>query len=164
MTGGCLIQVVTWAGLTVLLSDWRASTTVDNFSVIRWMRWQHRSMHYTALHLCYHYVNTALRSFPAKSSWCQNKQVCHGVKVCSYIAQYAVCRTAQSVLHCTPLQTCSFQCQLNISSEAFSHSAIIAWSKFLTYPPLSIGWYSLIQLTELEQCGVHEIVQALKHQ
>ena len=35
------------------------------------------------------------------------------VKVCSFIARYPVHRTAQSALHFTPWQTCSFQGHLN---------------------------------------------------
>ena len=39
------------------------------------------------------------------------------VKVSSYIARYPVLRTAQSTLHFTPRQTCSFQCQLDFSGK-----------------------------------------------
>ena len=42
-----------------------------------------------------------------------NKQLCIKVKVRSYIARYPVHRTAQSALHFTPWQTCSFQGHLN---------------------------------------------------
>ena len=39
------------------------------------------------------------------------------VKVSSYIARYPVRRTAQSALHFTPWQTCSFQGHLNFSGK-----------------------------------------------
>ena len=44
------------------------------------------------------------------------------VKVRSYIARYPVCMTAQSALHFTPWQTCSFQGHLNFSGK---HSATL---------------------------------------
>ena len=46
------------------------------------------------------------------------------VKACFYIALYPVRWTAQSVLHFTPWQTCSFRLQLDFSGKHSSHAAI----------------------------------------
>ena len=49
--------------------------------------------------------------------------------------------------------------------EAFSHGGITAQRLFVhIYPPVSIARYSFIQLSELKQCGMKKIAQALKWQ
>ena len=48
------------------------------------------------------------------------------VKVCFYIAQYPVRWTAQSALHFTTWQTCSFRHQLGFSGKHSSHAALRA--------------------------------------
>ena len=70
------------------------------------------------------------------------------VKVRSYIARYPVRRTAQSALHFTPWQTCSFQGHLNFSGK---HSATLQLREdySFTFPPLSV-----LPGTELWQRGV----------
>ena len=57
------------------------------------------------------------------------------VKVSSYIAWYPVHRTAQSALHFTPWQTCSFQGHLNFCGK---HSAVLQLHEdySFTFPPL----------------------------
>ena len=59
------------------------------------------------------------------------------VKVRSYIARYPVRRTAQSALHFTSWQTCSFQSHLNFSGK---HSATLQLHEdySFTFPPLSV--------------------------
>ena len=59
------------------------------------------------------------------------------VKVRSYIARYPVHRTAQSALHFTPWQTCSFQGHLNffeligeiLSSHDIFYEMDVNWEK-----------------------------------
>ena len=58
---------------------------------------------------------------PDISTLCQTEMV---KRICFYIAQYPVRRTAQSVLHFTPWQTCSFRHQLDLSGKHSSHAAI----------------------------------------
>ena len=57
-----------------------------------------------------------------KSAWTKTKSK---AKVCFYntVAQYPVRWAAQSALHFTPWQTCSFRHQLNFSGKHFSHAA-----------------------------------------
>ena len=49
---------------------------------------------------------------------------CENVKVCFYIAQYPVRWTAQSALHFTPWQPCSFRHQLDFSGRHSSNATI----------------------------------------
>ena len=86
------------------------------------------------------------------------------VKVRSYIAQYPVLETAQSTLHFTHRQTCSFQGHFNFS---WKHSAILQLLRkdySFRYPCMSVARYSFIQLSELWQCGMKEIAKASKWQ
>ena len=81
-------------------------------------------------------------------------------KVSSYIAQYPVIRTVQSVLHFTSLTDLFTQTPSRLLWEASSHMLqIIRKGCLYTYPTLSIARYSLIQLSELEQCRVKKIAQ-----
>ena len=60
------------------------------------------------------------------------------VKVCSYIARYPVHRTAQSALHFTPWQTCSFQGHLNFFGKYSATLQLLREGYSFTYPPLSV--------------------------
>ena len=60
------------------------------------------------------------------------------VKVCSYIARYPVHRTAQSALHFTPWQTCSFQGHLNFFGKYSAMLQLLREGYSFTYPPLSV--------------------------
>ena len=82
--------------------------------------------------------------------------------VCLYKAQYPVRWTAQSALHVTPWQTCSFRHQLDFSGKHSSHAAITSEDYSLTFPPLSISRYSFIQLSELGHRGENENAQTSK--
>ena len=70
-------------------------------------------------------------------------------KVCFYIAHYPVRWTAQSTLHFTPWQTCSFLHQLRFSGKHSSQAAIAHEDYSLIFQPLSIARYSFIKLREL---------------
>ena len=63
-----------------------------------------------------------------------------------------------------PRQTCSFQRQLDFSGKHSATFQLLHEDYSFTYPPLSIARCSFIQLSELRQCGVNEIAQALKQQ
>ena len=84
---------------------------------------------------------------------------CHiVVKASSYIAQYPVLRTVQSALHFTSLTDLFTQTPSQLLREASSHMLqLIHEDCSYTYPPLSIGRYSFIQLSELEQCRVKKL-------
>ena len=69
------------------------------------------------------------------------------------VAQYAVLWTAQCDLHFTPWQTCPFRHQLDFSEKHSSQAANRREDYSLTFPPLSIARYSLIQLSELGRRG-----------
>ena len=78
------------------------------------------------------------------------------LKLCFYIAQYPVLRTAQSVftlyfpgrpVHSNTISTFLGSIQPHLMCESCSY----------TYPPLFIARHSFIQLSELEQCGVKSI-------
>ena len=60
------------------------------------------------------------------------------VKVRSYIARYPVHRTAQSALHFTPWQTCSFQGHLNFFGKYSATLQLLREGYSFTYPPLSV--------------------------
>ena len=60
------------------------------------------------------------------------------VKVRSYIAQYPVHRTAQSALHFTPWQTCSFQGHLNFSGKHSAMLQLLREDYSFTFPPLYV--------------------------
>ena len=82
------------------------------------------------------------------------------VKVSSYIAQYPVLRTAQSALHFTPWQTCSFQGHFK-----FCHTAITAPRLFVHISnTVYIARYAFIQLSELWQRGVIKLAKGSKRQ
>ena len=82
------------------------------------------------------------------------------VKASSYIAQYLVLRTAQSVLHFTSLTGLFTQTPSRLLWEASSHMLqLMRVGCSYTYPPLSIARYSFIQLSELEQCRVKKRAQ-----
>ena len=66
-------------------------------------------------------------------------------KVCFYIVPYPVRWTAQSALHFTPWQTCSFRHQLGFSGKQLCVKTIYS----LIFPPPSIAGYSFIQLGKL---------------
>ena len=76
------------------------------------------------------------------------------VKVSSYIAQYPILRIAQGALH--SLQSVAAmvnQIPSGLLWEAQSHAAINARRLFVyKHSPMSIVRYSVIQLSELEQC------------
>ena len=92
-------------------------------------------------------------------------QKCHiETKVCFYIAQYHVCLTAQSALHFTPWQTCSFRHQLDFSRKHSSHAAIMCEAYSLIFPPLSTARLTFTQMSELGRHGENENPQALKRQ
>ena len=54
------------------------------------------------------------------------------------IAQYPVHRTAQSALHFTPWQTCSFQGHLNFFGKYSATLQLLREGYSFTYPPLSV--------------------------
>ena len=92
-------------------------------------------------------------------TYCKKVKLLYGkkvkVKVCSYIARYPVHRTAQSALHFTPWQTCSF-----LLWEVFSHAAIAARRLFVHISTtVCIARYSFIQLSELWQRGVIKLAK-----
>ena len=69
----------------------------------------------------------------------RKNQLCSKVKVRSYIARYPVHRTAQSALHFTPWQTCSFQGHLNFFFWKYSGTLQLLHKGYsFTYPPLSV--------------------------
>ena len=68
--------------------------------------------------------------------------------VCFYIAQYPVHWIAQSALHFTPWQTCSFRHNLKVSGK---HSAILQLLRedySLTFPSLSIAEWTVVSWRE----------------
>jgi len=72
---------------------------------------------------------------------------------------YIICSDVKvvNVMSCIS-QACSYEHQV----EASSHAAIIARLIFVhKYPTLSVVSYSIIQLSELEQCRVKQIAQGL---
>ena len=76
-------------------------------------------------------------------------------KASSYIAQYPVLGTVQSVLQFTSLTDLFTQTPSRVLWEASSHMLqLMREGCSYTYPPLSIARYSFIQLSELEQCRV----------
>ena len=68
---------------------------------------------------------------------CASVWVCI-IKVCSYIARYPVHRTAQSALHFTPWQTCSFQSHINFFGKYSATLQLLREGYSFTYPPLSV--------------------------
>ena len=60
------------------------------------------------------------------------------VKVRSYIARYPVHRTAQSALHFTPWQTCSFQGHLNFFGKYSATLQLLREGYSFIYPSLSV--------------------------
>ena len=86
----------------------------------------------------------------------------HVKKVCSYIAQYPLIRTIQSALHFTSLADLFTQTPSRLHWEASSHMLqLMREGCSYTYPPLSIARYSVIQLSELEQCRVKKLAEGL---
>ena len=78
----------------------------------------------------------------------------------SYIAQYPVLRTVQGALHFTSLTDLFNQTSSRLLWEAFSHMLQLKCKGCsYTYPPLSMVRYSLIQLSELEQCTVKKLAK-----
>ena len=73
------------------------------------------------------------------------------LEVCFYKAQYRypVCLTAQMALHFTTLADLFILTPMRLLWEAFSHDEIPGKDYSLTFSPLSIARYSLIQLSEL---------------
>ena len=70
---------------------------------------------------------------PMSSKWsilCQYKTL----KVCFYMVQYPIRWTAQSALHFTSRQTCSFRHQLGFSGRHSSHAEITREDYLLTFP------------------------------
>ena len=92
-------------------------------------------------------------------------QLWMGLKeVRSYITQYPVLRTSQSVLHFTPWQTCSFQSHFNFSGK---HSATLKllredYSFVHISTTVCMAKYSFIQLNELWQRGVIRLAKGSK--
>ena len=76
------------------------------------------------------------------STWTLYKKV----KVCFYVVQYPVRWTAQSTVHFTPWQTCSFRHQLDFSRKHSIHAVITREGIFIFLPP-SISRYSFIHLS-----------------
>ena len=85
-------------------------------------------------------------------------------KVCFHVPKYPVRWTAQSTLHFTPWQTCSFRHQVDFSGKHSAMLQLLHEDYSLTFPPLSITRYSSIQLSELGHCGENENAQASKQQ
>ena len=71
------------------------------------------------------------------------------VRVCFYIAHNPVSTTAQSALHFTPWQTCSFWHQLDFSGKHYSRAAIMCNDYSLIFPTPSLTRYSFVQLSQL---------------
>ena len=94
-----------------------------------------------------------------------NKAACRLVvstlkKTSSYIAQYPVLRTVQSALHFTSLTDLFTQTPSRLLWEASSHMLqLMREGCSYTYPPLSMASYSVIQLSELEQCRVKQLAE-----
>ena len=81
-------------------------------------------------------------------------------KVSSYIVQHPILRTAQSALHFTSLADLFNQTPSQLLWEASSHTLqLMHEGCSYTHPPLSIAMYSVIQLSELEQCRVKNPAQ-----
>ena len=81
-------------------------------------------------------------------------------KANSYIAQYPVLRTVQSVLHFTSLTDLFTQTPSRLLWEASSHMLQLMREGYsYTYPSLSIARYLFIQLSELEQCRLKKLAQ-----
>ena len=83
--------------------------------------------------------------------------------VSSYIAQYPVLRTVQSALHFTSLVDLFNQTPSQLLWVSSSHMQQLM-REGCTYSPLSIGRYSFIQLSELEQCRVQNMPKLLTQQ
>ena len=82
------------------------------------------------------------------------------VKASSYITQYPVLRIAQSALYFTSLKDLFIQKPSRLLWEASSHMLqLMREGCSYTYPPLPIARYSLIQLSELEQCREKQLAQ-----
>ena len=94
------------------------------------------------------------------NQWQSDSSVTKQAKASSYIAQYPVLRTAQSTLHFTSLTDLFTQTPSRLLWEASSHMLQLMHEGCLyTYPPLSVARYSLIQLSELEQCRMKKRAQ-----
>ena len=100
---------------------------------------------------------------PAKNDMYLDNKI-RKVKVSSYIARYPVLGTAQSALHFTLWQTCSFQCQLDFPEKHSAMPQLLLADCSSTYPSLSIVRYSFIWLCGLRQRGVNEIAKCSKQQ
>ena len=83
------------------------------------------------------------------------------VKVCSYIARYPVHRTAQSALHFTPWQTCSFQGHLKFFGKYSATLQLLREGYSFTYPPLSVLPGTHLY-SELWQRGVIKLAKGSK--
>ena len=85
---------------------------------------------------------------------------CESKKASSYIEQYSILRTVQSVLRFISLTDLFTQTSSRLLWEASSHMLqLMREGCSYTYPLLSIVRYSVIQLSELEQCRVKTVVQ-----
>ena len=69
--------------------------------------------------------------------------------------------TAQSALHFTQPNPCSFLRHLKFSGKLSTTMQLLHEDYLFTYPP-SIGSYSFIQLSELWQCGLINIAKVSK--
>ena len=79
-----------------------------------------------------------------------------------YISECPVLGTAQSALHFTSWQTCSFQRHLDFSGKHSATLQLLHEDYSFRYPPLSVAMYSFIQLSELWQREMHELAKASK--
>ena len=69
-------------------------------------------------------------------------------------------RTAQSVLHFTPWQTCSFRHSLYFSGKHSTMLQLLPEDYWLAFHTISIARYSFIQLSELGRHAENESAQA----
>ena len=92
----------------------------------------------------------------------ENKGFVRNRQRCILTVWDPVHRTAQSVLHFTPWQTCSFQCPIDFSGKHSATLQLLCEYYSLTHPPLFIVRYSFIQFSEPRQRGVNEIAQDSK--
>ena len=88
--------------------------------------------------------------------------------MCALIKRGIVSLGLLTTLHTSPppppRRNCSFQRQLDFSGKLSATLQLLRGDYSFTYPPLSIPWYSFIQLGELWQLGVNGIAKTSKLQ
>ena len=96
-------------------------------------------------------------------TWVFDISLFHIKKVCFYMAECPVHWTAQSALHFTTWQTCSFRHQLDFSEKHSAMQQLRAKPIHShLFPPLSIARYPIIQLSGLRRRGDNGNAQTSK--